>query len=487
MLKRIGLLSEPEIAIDFTANAINKVFRVDSVNLIIGDNGSGKTRLIKRVISSLSELDASDALVEMDNKKLGVVYYTSAPFHLPIKLKPNAHLKFIDASPLPKEKHSFYNTAREYVHVSRQLQMNVPTKVSEAFDFTILASKLVSSFYRIKGKASLPGAYLELYEQFMALTRDITSAKSDSESERAPANDSLENIVKQRAAIRNKLMELIFKIRGPRNQTTAIEWVAAMLFIDGADGRAPRPDFGPFFLVDDYTRLPIKLRGWHKHLEAVQTFILKAKRRGIAKFEWTRQGATFDCDLPNLVSSSLPLGLIDEANARGLIGVGFGKLSSGEAAITHQLASIASTVQKLDAEGYKHILIFVDEGDLLLHLNWQRNYLDLLDERLHELKKTLTLASLQVVVASHSPLLATDVPRNAITKLSKKAALAGFGAPLQKIFNYSFDVESIGLIAERKINELFNASRLTDEDKAFVDLIDDDYVRESLQAKAAQS
>lgn len=487
MLKRISLLAEPEIAIDFTANAINQVFRVDSVNLIIGDNGSGKTKLIKRVISSLSEADSSDALVDMDNKKLGLVYYTSAPFHQPIKLKPTAHVKFFDASPLATEKHSFYNTAREYVHVSRYLEMNVPTKVNETFDFTILASKLVSSFYRIKGKTSLPESYVETYKQFMKLTRDIGFARSNSGSAQAVVDDTLEDIVKQRVAVRNKLVDLIFKIRGPRSQATAIEWVAAMLFIDGAGGRTPRPDFAPHFVANDYTKLPIKLRGWHKHLEAVQAFILKAKRSGIAKFAWDRKKATFECDLPSLVNSSLPLDLIDEVNARGLIGVGFGKLSSGEAAITHQLASIASTVQKLYEEGYKHLLVFVDEGDLLLHLNWQRAYLDLLDQRLHDLKKALGVESLQVVVASHSPLLATDVPRNAITKLSKKAALAGFGAPLQKIFNYSFDVESIGVVAERKIDALFKAPRLTDEDMMFIDLIDDDFVRESLQAKAAQS
>lgn len=198
---------------------------------------------------------------------------------------------------------------------------------------------------------------------------------------------------------------------------------------------------------------------------------------------------TISANILKMLHAKVVPELVERAYRLDLLEIGFGGKSSGEAAIFHQMTSLSHSVRQLAAKGCRSFLIFIDEGDMLLHLEWQRRYLGLLDERLGSLKSdsALDISSLQVIVATHSPLLATDALRASITRMpDDSSALPAFGAPLQKIVNEGFGTKSVGSIAERKIRELMNKDSLSDSDRLLLEQIDDDFVKSYIKSKKSR-
>ena len=187
---------------------------------------------------------------------------------------------------------------------------------------------------------------------------------------------------------------------------------------------------------------------------------------------------------PRLLKADVDKRIIEAAHKNGLIKIGFDSMSSGQAAIMHQMINISQSIQSLVKQKRKEVLIFIDEGDLLLHLSWQREYISLLDKRLGILKKKNKIESLQVVIASHSPLLASDILRDSITRLDEGNKLPSFGAPIQQIVNYSFGTPSIGVVAQNTIRELKEKDQYSDRDIELINQIDDDFIRQLLLKKA---
>jgi hypothetical protein len=220
---------------------------------------------------------------------------------------------------------------------------------------------------------------------------------------------------------------------------------------------------------------------WTKLLSAVSRFVKMLEKSGSGSVEFSRDQATIITDIKRLLDSDENEELFDEAYEYGLFKIGFDTLGSGEAAILNQLTSLAGAIYEHEKNGRKNILLFIDEGDMLLHLKWQRKYLSLLDKRLGNLKEALDLESIQIIVATHSPLLASDVLRSSITRMKQTGKLPAFGAPIQSIINCSFGTPSIGQIAERVILRLQSSQQYSAHDLAVIEEIDDDFVRQYLK------
>ncbi|WP_431607510.1 AAA family ATPase [Pantoea dispersa] len=156
-------------------------------------------------------------------------------------------------------------------------------------------------------------------------------------------------------------------------------------------------------------------------------------------------------------------------------------MSSGELAVINQFTSIARKLQILVKKGCRKLLLLIDEGDAFLHLEWQRNYVLQLNKTLKEFKGTNDIEIIQLIIASHSPLLATDIPKEYVFSLDKEQhPNFTFASPMHMLFIDSFGTETIGEFATQKINEAylnFSEKKQTKRDYNIIKSIDSDVLR----------
>ena len=94
----------------------------------------------------------------------------------------------------------------------------------------------------------------------------------------------------------------------------------------------------------------------------------------------------------------------------------FSALSSGEKIIALRLWNIYREILRLQSEKKKDFLILIDEPDLHLHLDWQRQYIQKLIDVFSTLPSDIKL---HFIIATHSPFLISDLPTESIVALKK--------------------------------------------------------------------
>ena len=170
-------------------------------------------------------------------------------------------------------------------------------------------------------------------------------------------------------------------------------------------------------------------------------------------------------------------------------------MSSGERALLDLYSVLYSIVNEIKND---NILLLIDEGELYLHPEWQRQYIKTLIDYLSVIYKD---KNIQIIFASNSPFLISDIPRNNVIVLDKiddkivvsntKIKKQTFGANISTLLNDSFFMESsIGEFAKYKINDVIQKiknleNHLDDEEykqyiKKFIDLIDEPIIKRKL-------
>lgn len=180
-------------------------------------------------------------------------------------------------------------------------------------------------------------------------------------------------------------------------------------------------------------------------------------------------------------------------------------LSSGEFSLLKLFSKIAVLQQKdSDGEFYvinsqrngvkcENLVLFFDEVDLSLHPRWQQKYLDWL---LQFVSTYFVNCTVQIIVATHSPIMLSDFPRNNVLYLWKdkeksyaqKRDIKTFGNNIHTLFLDSFFLDkagTMGAFAEKKINEiayfLNNNIDVENEDVLkIINNIGDDLIRNKL-------
>lgn len=124
-----------------------------------------------------------------------------------------------------------------------------------------------------------------------------------------------------------------------------------------------------------------------------------------------------------------------------------------------------------------NILLMLDEVDLYMHPEWQRQFLYALSKRL---KAEYSNKHIQIIISTHSPLVLSDIPSGNIIYLKKDGEacaiesssdhLKSFGANLFSLLKDSFFLEkSLGEFAHhtisRIINHLEDLKKLDDQKK----------------------
>jgi ABC-type multidrug transport system ATPase subunit len=135
-------------------------------------------------------------------------------------------------------------------------------------------------------------------------------------------------------------------------------------------------------------------------------------------------------------------------------------LSSGEYAIL----SIFARLNALKLDYNKPLLLLIDEAELALHPQWQKEFIyhfvDFIGEKFSNRK-------VQIILTSHSPFILSDIPTNCIVLLKKEkentisvknldSTIETFGANIHELFTDNFFLKNglMGEFARQKIRDL---------------------------------
>ena len=174
-------------------------------------------------------------------------------------------------------------------------------------------------------------------------------------------------------------------------------------------------------------------------------------------------------------------------------------LSSGEQARLELFSRIydyyedAIKYKMTNKLSFQNLLILMDEADMLLHPEWQRNYVKDLKEYLEDLFHPFPI-HIQVIIATHSPIMLSDIPsqNTLLLKKDEKTNLTTpvcntetFAANIYSLFKNSFflDTTMIGAFAEHELKELakniHNMSAKSDHRiiRLKIDTIGDEFIR----------
>lgn len=181
-------------------------------------------------------------------------------------------------------------------------------------------------------------------------------------------------------------------------------------------------------------------------------------------------------------------------------------LSTGEFNFLKLFSKIAELTRK-DANGKRYVennithevrcenvFLYFDEVDLSLHPEWQRQYVDWLLQFINTYFENCTV---QILIATHSPIMLSDFPENNVLYLWKegekhymeKKNIKTFGNNVHTLFMDSFflsDAGTMGAYAEKKINEIAgdlknNRDIKTENTLKIIDSIGDDIIRNKLR------
>lgn len=149
-------------------------------------------------------------------------------------------------------------------------------------------------------------------------------------------------------------------------------------------------------------------------------------------------------------------------------------LSSGEKTMMSYFANLAASISDFGQIENKTFIILIDEVELHLHPEWQRNYIEYMNTFFRENKLNVKF---QFIIATHSPFVLSDVVEEQIIFINEEDRKNNehntFGANIYDIFEKGFFLEnSIGKCSENFINELSNILYLF---KAMKYVMNDDF------------
>ncbi|XKB81753.1 AAA family ATPase [Morganella morganii] len=479
-------------------NDIN-IYDMDSLSLLIGINGSGKTKFLCSVINYFFPKNNMQIIGEctilnsrgerIDHSEIrswGVIYFTPLPFRPKLDIRDN---RFINASPSPNGKNTVFDLVGYkdlisdfgiYPKVVAMKMTNI-SKVARLILNIALDNKDLN-----QNSILLNHGLLDILSLREKIDANMDGNNSDTIKYSANKNIQAEiDHIMQRCSAH--LIDEILHNAGEEK----LFYIFSI--IDWASTKKQFSDNVVIPLLNKYFNLNIrlnkKLRETKLYLECERKIdslvrILKYAVKGheiIKDSRFNESTLRLEFEINPYEGQKL----LTEYNLNDIFKIDFSDMSSGQIAILAQIGAISDSINKLSERGIKSILLLIDEGDAFLHLDWQRKYISNLNKMLGLLKTSLRIDNLQLILASHSPLLATDVPKDFISRLPiENATLSGFASPLYILLNESFGTKTIGEFATNKIEAIIDKipnETLTEKDHYLINNIDNPLIKSEIE------
>lgn len=432
------------------------IYKSDSMTLIVGPNDSGKTELLASLCHSVARRESTKFEIEGRIEDVGIVYFSPAPFTRLRFPKASRRVKVISqrhASPVTQD---ILDNLKEKFGFSGSVKLRLRYAPEDG------VRELLSMAMEIPSKIPL-FSELEIatlnYQKASSIWRSEDDSGSGGNRERQSA------MVAAQRALKDEIEDLVRARLGPNYQ----HFLIALAFLVKSGG-AKR-------LQIKYFWNSLAGKSWDANLLALVDIIGDIS----TKFSLDQLVSGVEIErVPN------DLG-IEEVD--GLVTIGVDGLSSGAEALVTQFTAISSAVDELSLAGASSIIVLIDEGDAFLHLAWQQRYIKEIDRFARAICPKW--AEIQVVVATHSPVLMSDFPRDYILRLSKEkdevcpSPFSSFAAPLEKIVETAAGAGSIGQLAADVIRA--QLSRGEGADTRIVEWIDDPLLRRYLLEKVGHA
>lgn len=448
-------------------DSFGQLFDIDSVNLLLGKNGSGKTRLLTTLARAIASPRYNNAKVYYSNDRhtlsgdpvsrddVCAIYYSALPYKR--KLRRRAGL--IDASPTVHTAHDAGRLLR-IGEVARDL--GIDTRLTAFFGYSrnLFRSVLIPALSREK---IIDPELRDMITHHNRLgdedreTTDRSARMLDNEQEAAfvVIERYLEDEITNRIGGYDKILFLtcLEYLSERANYTQAI----TNTFLDYIGVTKSDSQMDNFYKLEDIVE---------------KTRSVLDNYGNPNDFFWSNKINHFQID------SIWALDAIRQQETP--IKIEWSNLSSGLHALVEQFSLIDSAISQATTYGRSSILLLIDEGDAYLHLDWQRKYISLINKYLGKMKVHHRLESLQLVLATHSPLLAADVPDIFVTNLDASTTGKTFAAPIEEVIANSFESSSLGEFAAKKINQIYRRAqekKLTEADRNVISAIGDAAIR----------
>ena len=157
------------------------------------------------------------------------------------------------------------------------------------------------------------------------------------------------------------------------------------------------------------------------------------------------------------------------------------KLSSGEYTRWEMFSRINYTLDLLNRESknINEIILLFDEADMLLHPAWQQNFIEQVISFLKMLYKNYNF---QIIIATHSPIMLSDIPKQNTLLLSKDQETGKiipiegnetFAANIFSLYQDSFFIKNtgIGSFAKKKLTEIVSLIHNPDNKSTDIEII----------------
>ncbi|HIQ45436.1 MAG TPA: ATP-binding protein [Pseudomonas oleovorans] len=449
--KRIPLLPSPSLG----SNG-ETLFAADSMTLLVGPNGSGKTRALASLVSIFAHEKKDKNIpthIEWNSQKESLetcaVYYTPVPYRIDIPSNGN-RFRSIQTG-LSSAKQPLSVRHREITNeLENEFGLDARITLSLASLSPVSFSEIMTRVLSTRHSAT--NAWTEPFRvRYRQYEKKLTNIRLNDVKYSSP---EYESIMGEREKI---LGDFTIALNENIGQEFHLK-VRAYQF--ARQGRAPSLSAerqlleGLGFVFSETQNKPTTV----------------PRRKFETAIKQLREVAEIIRD-PSLAKNTYQL---DDAQVEQLEALSLDKLgqvtltglSSGAAALIHQFSSIKIACEELLNNGEnRRLLLLIDEGDAFLHFGWQQHYVDYLDKTVSRLKQRFD--SVQVLIASHSPFLMSDFPRECIFLLNSRDWIedllggenmhtpsSSFGAPLDAVVRHVGQAGTMGTFATRIIRQL---------------------------------
>ena len=486
-----------------------KIFDVDSISLLIGINGSGKTKFLHSIIDALNTQKNKHADCEIYNelglelneceiKKWGVIYFSPLSFNGAINKQSNSFINITPNMVEPYENNDFKDIL-EIFNINTRLTAKIELNYTKILNELI--STLVDTSSTQKEKNRLH--YEDIpNESILSKINELVTVEKDRIKHNKKQNQDMQKLYYKNGSlldcekkIRAELANEILLYLMTKNEPVTIfsTLCVADLYMRDVNSSAELLFF-LFFKLDffsstsrfkkiSYSR--INTREIDQTINDYSIFFKHpdGKSSPVSIFH---NDASKDNSIEIDLSETVKTQITSRKHFSDLFSIRYSGMSSGQLALLEQINSISLAVKKLKGREVNKMLVLIDEGDAFLHLDWQNKYIHTMNLFFSRIKEKLNIETLQIILSTHSPILATDIPKEFICNLNegKEKTSSSFAAPLFQLLNDSFDTQTIGKFASEKINTIIENvknNKLSDSDIYLIKEIDNSLIKNEIK------
>lgn len=423
------------------------------MTLLVGPNGSGKTRIMMGLASSLvrkTQTSENSMRInwesEYDQDSTCVVYYTPVPYHI----SPPHHSKqcrFIKTSlvstakPLTDEHKHIIELLKSEFGLNARLVLTLPKLVES--DIYQLMTQVFSQHRGVTDEWIIP---------LVARYQELNQRRTRADGTRDWSEE--ESLRKYRSLLASDFAKALQRHLGPDFPLK----IRAFSHIQSGRSQSISAQNQILAALGFSFKRPISKNSTVPKRKFEETLVKLQTLANILNDPKITRSAYYVNDEQSERIKALQLGKLGRLS--------LAELSSGAAALIHQFSSIEMACTDLLRENlYENLLLLIDEGDAFLHLGWQQKYVDYLDKTAALLQRKFR--SVQVVLATHSPVLMSDFPRECISILDSKnwfedlvegtpplTPSESFGAPLDAVVRQVGQTGTMGAFAAQAIKSV---------------------------------